>query len=204
MNMKKWILTASTIAIIFSPLRADAPADGIERQIVQEINRARANPPGIADELEALRPLYRGKQRALAENLFLDTQEGVAAVDDAIAALRRTPARGPLRWDQALAQSAAELAQAESRSGAYGHGRGANAFAPRIRRHKRRFHEVGEDISYGSQTARDVVQGLIIDDGVADRGHRKNILDRQFDAAGAACAEHEQLSPACVIDFSGG
>jgi uncharacterized protein YkwD len=43
---------------------------------------------------------------------------------------------------------------------------------------------------------------LIIDDGVTDRGHRKNIFSRAFGTAGAACGPHPRFGNVCVIDFA--
>jgi uncharacterized protein YkwD len=47
-----------------------------------------------------------------------------------------------------------------------------------------------------------VVMNLIIDDGVPDRGHRKNIFSRAFATAGAACGPHSRFGNVCVIDFA--
>ena len=62
--------------------------------------------------------------------------------------------------------------------------------------------KIGENICYGPGEARLVVMDLIIDDGVANRGHRKNIFSRAFDTAGAACGPHPRFGNVCVIDFA--
>jgi uncharacterized protein YkwD len=48
------------------------------------------------------------------------------------------------------------------------------------------------------------VQGLLIDDGVADRGHRRNLLDPAVRVAGIACGRHAAYGTMCVIDLAGG
>ena len=45
---------------------------------------------------------------------------------------------------------------------------------------------------------------LLIDDGVEDRGHRKNILKTSFTHAGAAVGTHKKYKTMCCIDFASG
>ena len=62
---------------------------------------------------------------------------------------------------------------------------------------------IGENLSYGTETARERVITLITDDGVANRGHRQRIFDPRFKVAGVACGDHRE-GPLCVVTFAGG
>ena len=62
---------------------------------------------------------------------------------------------------------------------------------------------IGENLSYGTDTARERVLTLLIDDGVTNRGHRKRLLDPSFHVVGVACGDHK-LGAMCVITLAGG
>jgi hypothetical protein len=49
-----------------------------------------------------------------------------------------------------------------------------------------------------------IVMTLIVDQGVRDRGHRRNIFYRYFKVGGAACGPHARYGTMCVIDFAEG
>ena len=66
------------------------------------------------------------------------------------------------------------------------------------------FTSAGENIAYGSTTARDIVVRLLVDDGIESRGHRKNLLSKDFTSTGVGYAPHTVYRYECVIDYAGG
>jgi hypothetical protein len=44
----------------------------------------------------------------------------------------------------------------------------------------------------------------LVDDGVPDRGHLKNIMDKAFGKTGVAIGPHKTYGTVCVMDFAGG
>jgi len=60
---------------------------------------------------------------------------------------------------------------------------------------------VAENLSYGYAEAIDIVISLLIDDGIRDLGHRRNMLNPQFNSAGVAIRPHKTYRISCVIDF---
>ena len=62
----------------------------------------------------------------------------------------------------------------------------------------------GENLSYGQKDGTDVVMQLIIDDGVASRGHRTNIFNQAFKVMGCFSGDHKQYDTMTTIDYAGG
>jgi len=63
------------------------------------------------------------------------------------------------------------------------------------------YNRVGENCSYGFNTAIEVVVTLLIDEGIKDLGHRKNILNPVFNSAGVSFYPHKSYRFNCVTDF---
>lgn len=183
-------------------------ATALERVILQELNVARTQPDAYIRYLEHYRSLFKDKTYVQpGTNLLIRTEEGRAAIDEAIAVLRRQRPLPPLRWADGLARSGAELVRAQAKSSETGHGSGRMTMAKRIQRHGRWSVAIGEAISYGPYVAdrgRDVIAQLIVDDGVPSRGHRKTLYDQDYRLAGVSCGPHPTFEMACVIDFAGG
>ncbi len=181
------------------------PVRHFDRQVIAELNLARTNPREYARILLKTRPLYKDKKIRLGPNKFLLTEEGVAALDEAVAWLRKAPALQPLGLSWGMSRGAWDHVLDQSVTGQTGHV-GCDRSQPweRVSRYGRWRIRVGENIAYGGTTARDVVSMLLIDDGVPSRGHRENIFVKEFKVAGVAHGKHKQFRTMCVIELAGG
>lgn len=178
----------------------------IERDLVSELNAARANPSAYAVHLSAILPLYSGNLSRRDTGPAIQTQEGAAAVREAIDALKQQAPVPRIAASAAMSLAARDLAVDQSRTGAIGHA-GSDGSSPetRLSRYGQWKSSYNENVDYGPfRSARDVVTDLLIDDGVANRGHRHNIFDSGARLAGIACAPHPQYGSVCVIDQAAG
>lgn len=182
---------------------ADRPAATLEELVLDEINYVRAHPQEYADELRRYRDFFDGRVVRLPGDPVGElTREGTDAVDDAIAFLDRQAPMPALANGILLARAARDLADEQASSGLNGH-RSADGASPGDRV-KRRGGDifVSETISYGYDRADDVVRQLVIDDGVAHRGHRALIFGTGNRFAGVGCGAHPRVRFMCVIDYS--
>ena len=197
------ILAAAWTSGLQAAERCDQLQTGLESGVLDQLNLARQDPPGYSFHLQDLRESYHGKEREIDGNTNIVTQEGVPALDEAIHVLEVTKARSPLAWDPCLSASAAEHVRDTGPLGSIGHDSSkGEGFASRVKRYVKAYRQAGENIDYGSTTPADVVQQLLIDDGVPDRGHRRNIFEPGFNRAGVACGPHTKFGTMCVIDFA--
>lgn len=187
-----------------APSPTPASTEDLPHQVLAELNRARTRPGEYADSLAARRPAYQGKMLNLPGQTPLRTQEGVAALDEAVQALRALPAPLPaLVFDAALAAAARELADDQARTGLTGHqGSDGGTLPVRLERRGTVQGAAGENLAYGPAAAEEIVGSLLLDDGLPSRGHRLNILHPDFRLVGVALAEHPKWKHVCVMDFA--
>ncbi|OYY69976.1 CAP domain-containing protein [Sphingomonas sp. 28-63-12] len=191
-----------------APSPAVAPGDSrsdprLNEDVLAELNRARADPQGYADELRAYRDDFDGPvaySREAPDGVM--THEGPAAVDDAIAFLNRQPGLDPLNGSAMLALGAGALVIDQAAGTRIGHVTLAGLDpSARMRQHGGNIY-VGEVIAYGQADPRSVVRQLIVDDGVARRGHRALVFSTLYRFAGVECGPHGRYGAMCVIDLS--
>jgi uncharacterized protein YkwD len=71
-----------------------------------------------------------------------------------------------------------------------------------MKRHGSVTGESGENINFGAETGREIVIGLLVDDGVPSRGHRANIMDPAYSVVGVAIGPHKTIRTMCTMDFA--
>ena len=177
----------------------------MEKEVIAEMNFARTRPREFAKHLEALAKYYDGKLIKIPGEVPVMTQEGVSAVQEAIRYLKKIEPAGELYPSKGLSLAAKDHVKDQSESGDTGHtGRDGSQPHERIERHGKWRGLSGENIAYGDHNPRMIVMQLIIDDGVPDRGHRKNIFAQRFRVTGVAIGTHTVYRTMCVITYAGG
>lgn len=180
-------------------------ATTFERAVVQEMSDARVRPRAYAKHLRELRDAFEGTLWQRPGRVALRTEEGVAALDEAIAFLESTRPVGPLRFNEGLALAARRHAQDLGPRGALDHaGSDGSRLSDRLNRLGTWHGLVAENISTGETEARQVVIQLLIDDGVPGRGHRRNLFNPDLHQAGAGSAPHRDYRMVVVIDYADG
>jgi len=183
----------------------------ISEEIAEEITLMRADPKAYAkfiqDHLDKDWKddmCYRNTSLAnVNEVLMISTQEGKSAVIEAIEELKKTLPLPPMSNSTLLELAAIDHQVDSSKNNLIGHtGSDGSRTQDRISRHCAWKGSCGENVDYGNTKPRDIIIHLLIDDGVADRGHRKNLLAPSFLAVGAALGFHETYRCCCVMDFA--
>jgi uncharacterized protein YkwD len=176
-----------------------------ERDLLSEINSARAHPQVYASYLEKLKPLFNGKVYTPSGQEAYTTQEGWSAVEEAIKFLRAAKPQGPLNMSPGLSLAAATHVKDQSATGATGHkGADSTFIEERVKPFGNWQGGIGENLSYGNQSARERVLTWLIDDGFASRGHRMRIMSENYRVAGVSCGPHPQFGAMCVLTLAGG
>jgi len=175
-----------------------------ERLILDEINLARTNPAGYIKYLEEFKPRFKGLEISFPDGHTLVTNEGIAALNDAITFLREQKPLPPFELRKGLTLAARDHLKDLITTGKSGHfGSDGSKPEDRASRYGAWKDSVGENIVYDTRSARDTVIGLIIDDGVANRGHRRNLFKLTFHAIGLAMGEPSKTPALTVITFAG-
>lgn len=175
----------------------------IDKDVIIELNKCRTNPSRYSDEVLVpfLKKMSSSGTYVDSQGLNIMTKEGKDAVEEAIKVLNSQKPMPMLRPKQYLCLAAADHCKDQGPNSLVGHG-GTDGSSPtsRARRHNPKCGGVGENIDYGSYSGQEIIRGLVVDDGVPDRGHRDNIF-YNYKFVGTACGPHKAYRNMCVMDF---
>ncbi len=173
----------------------------IEKNVVLEMNMARSNPKKYAElYIEPRIKEFNGKTYGGT----LLTFEGADVVKECVKFMSSQKSLPALLPSKGLTRAAKDLSETQCRTNQTGHTApdGSDPFQ-RMKRYGSYSGTAGENVSYGSKSAREIVVSLLIDDGVKSRGHRKNILSKDYTVTGIGFADtHKAYGCECVIDFA--
>jgi uncharacterized protein YkwD len=181
-----------------------------EKDVILEMNMARADPKKYAELY--IKPMLQynwggpfGANSYLApgETVYTSTQEGKNGIQSCINDLSKRSKMPPLLPAKGLFLAAKDHASDTGPKGITGHtGSDKSSMGQRINRYGKWDGGAGENISYGHNIGRDIVVQLLVDDGVSNRGHRNNILNKSFKYAGGSIDKHSKFTYLCVIDYA--
>lgn len=165
----------------------------LEKELLEETNLARTNPKIYATFIE---------QKFLENPRFFPV-EGREVLNEAISFLNSIKPRQPLKLAGCLCLAAQDHIKDIGQKGIAQH-EGTDGSTPKTRAERYTFSliDAGENIAYGQSTPRNAVIGWIVNDGVPNRGHRKNIFRADYQYIGIAVGSHTRYKTMYIQEFS--
>lgn len=163
-----------------------------EKKVVYYVNLARINGKLFADTwLRAyVDSGYANKRNKYVKSLFKDLYK-----------LTELPCLYP---EKDLYKAALYHARDMGKTGKVSHNSSnGKSFPERLKWYIPKTYTIGENCDYGNNSPLEIVMRLLIDKGVASLGHRKNILDADFEKIGVSIQPHKVYGQNCVMDFMG-
>jgi uncharacterized protein YkwD len=213
MNRKKQTFFIILLTILLPNIFISAKTPGfkkayflnkLEKEVLEEVNRARTKPRAYSKHLKQFRRFFQGKFICLPGEIRIVTEEGISAVNEAIDYLEsKSPVR-PLKISKGLSLSAKQLVRDQGPRGITGHySSDGTSLKDRIKNYGKWDVILGENIGYGEKTARRIIMQFIIDDGVKNRAHRTNMFNPKFKVVGIGYGTHKRYRQMCVLTFAG-
>jgi uncharacterized protein YkwD len=133
------------------------------------------------------------------------TNEGSKAVKEAMEFLNKVDHADALKWNNELWKACKEHVEDTGPKGLMQHeGSKGATVKERISSHGKIINCYGENLSFHCDEAHEVLQQLIIDDGVLERGHRENLFNKEFKIFGCFSGPHKDFDIMTTMDFCGG
>ena len=131
--------------------------------------------------------------------LEMHKEENTSYAKSLIRELKSMKPISPLKETSDLKKMASDYALYMGNKGLFGH----KQTDLRFKANSIHYEFIGENCSYGFNESMEILMQLLIDEDESDLGHRKNILNPNFQYIGIAIAPHKKLTWNCVMEFGG-
>lgn len=178
------------------------PAE-VEQDILEWINRCRVNPKVLVPHLEERLATFKDKAWKRGDK-WVNSREGAAAVQEAIAFCQQQAPLSKLRDSESMSKAARQHAADMAATGVTGHtGSDGSTMAKRVESYGKWRGGLSENLAYQQTTGLDFVLYWIVDDGMASRANRGNIFKADFGACGVAVGSHPKQKTCAVLVVGG-
>jgi len=176
----------------------------IGKKAFEYLNEIRVNSKKAIEDLNQLKQFYKDKFYCNPSlPVIVETKEGTAAIEDAIAFLQKMEPVSRLVWDDTLVKTSASLIDLFEKQGAVSHGQKDLSFTKRIGEQNRSNSRSAENIALGRNDPKDIVLSMVIDDGLTSRRNRLNLFDAGFSKVAIVIGGHKDHRYACIISLKG-
>lgn len=179
--------------------------DEFTKDLLVETNRVREDPKSYIPYLEEQLKLFKDNVLHRPGEDPIQTVEGRAAFEEAIEYLRKASGVSALVHDARLSRACHDHIEDVGPKGVTSHesSDGRNV-SDRIERYCEWDGVLCENIDFGCKNAVDVVITFIVDDGLRDRPHRRNLFNENLHYIGAAVGPHKDWETVSCIDYVAG
>lgn len=179
--------------------------DELREALLLEHNRLRTDPQSYIPILEDHINYFKDLVLAKPGEIPVQTVEGKEAYVNAIEFLKTQQPVNELKYDENLTKAAEGHAKDIGPKGLVSHdGSDGKNVSDRIERYCEWDGACGENLNLGSRNAVDVIVDLLVDDGVEQRLHRRQLFNEKYNFIGIGVAEHKEFEIVVVFDYVGG
>ncbi len=173
-----------------------------EKNMILATNMVRTNPPKFAElYVKEVAGFFQGRNLVYPTEMPVITKEGKSAAVQLYKELQKTKPVGILFPSHGMSAASRKHAYDQAKSGKVGHGR-RNETNKRLSEFGTWQVCMGENIAYGFESGHRALIALLIDDGVRSRGHRKNILKKEYNRIGVGSAAHKKYRWSFVVTYA--
>jgi uncharacterized protein YkwD len=174
----------------------------LSKDIINEHNIVRTNPSSYVQKLQDYLKYFKGDILQRPGNPAIKTYEGKAAFLEAIEALQKQKPVVKLIESEKLNLACIDHLKDIGPKGLCTHdGTDGSNPSDRIEKYCEWDIACSENIDFGSKTAEEVLISLIVDDGIEERNHRKNVFNADLKYIGVASGPHKDFEHCTVLDY---